>query len=312
MINYLLEKKILPDWLVRAGIRRLLAQRLKSEESRKSRFENWLAALEASGTAADAGAKRRDLPALFFQLILGRHMSESSGYWFESTQSLADAEEAMLRIIGQRANIASGQRILELGTGWGSFSLWAAENFPKSRIVGLADSRTQKDFIDSQILARGLKNLTILISGLHSFDTTETFDRVVSIGMFERMRNWETLLKKIALWLEPHGYFFMQIVSHREYAYSFEDPGRGGWMAQELFPGGFMPSDRMIYHFQRDLKLVQHWFVPGTHYAQTAEAWLKNLDLHQEEILAIFGQAYGPGRARKWLARWRTFLMSCA
>ncbi len=187
MINYLLEKKILPDWLVRAGIRRLLAQRLKSEESRKSRFENWLAALEASGTAADAGAKRRDLPARFFQLILGRHMSESSGYWFESTQSLADAEEAMLRIIGQRANIASGQRILELGTGWGSFSLWAAENFPKSRIVGLADSRTQKDFIDSQILARGLKNLTILISGLHSFDTTETFDRVVSIGKFERM-----------------------------------------------------------------------------------------------------------------------------
>lgn len=313
------EKRWFPDFLIRIGIRKLLAKRLRDESATRKieSISNFVAELKTLPIAIEtdkANEQHYELPSAYFHKVLGPRLKYSSTYWPDGVTELAESEESMLNLTARRAGIVNGDRILELGCGWGSFSLWAAEKFPDSAVVGVSNSRTQREWILQQAEQRGLKNLQIRTADMNSFETGETFDRVVSIEMFEHMKNYEVLLRRIASWLRPGGSLFVHIFTHRLYPYHFDDEGSDDdWMARYFFTGGIMPSDHLLLYFQDDLRIDSHWRLNGTHYSRTLEAWLRRQDDCEKELLPIFKECYGSdSEAKKWLQRWRIFYMACS
>ncbi len=315
MIDFLLEQNLLPDWLVRRGIRRLLARRLREERSRYQPAA-YAADLERRPVAEEtraANEQHYEVPTAFYQCCLGRRLKYSGCLYPTGAESLGQAEEAMLALYVERAQLADGQEILELGCGWGSLSLYLAERFPAARITGVSNSRTQKEFIDAEAARRGLGNLRIVTCDMNAFAAEPgRFDRVVSVEMFEHMKNYRTLLGRIAGWLKPGGLLFVHIFTHRNLSSHFVARDASDWMSRYFFTGGQMPAHDLLPRFREDLRLVEDWKVSGTHYQRTAEDWLRNLDRHRAEVLPLLAQTYGAGQARKWWVYWRVFYLSCA
>ncbi|HET8799306.1 MAG TPA: cyclopropane-fatty-acyl-phospholipid synthase family protein [Thermoanaerobaculia bacterium] len=319
-IDRLLETGAIPDPLLRIGIRRTIAQRLAeedagSETANREKHEAYIAMLRESPLAvhtADANAQHYEVPTDFFRLVLGPRLKYSCAYWPEGVTDLGAAEEAMLALTGERAQLADGQTILELGCGWGSLTLWMAERFPRAEIVAVSNSVTQKQWIDAQCSARGFRNVTVQTCDMREFGTDRRFDRVVSVEMFEHMRNYGELLRRIRGWMKPEARLFVHIFSHARFAYLFEDRGPGDWMARHFFTGGQMPSDDLLLRFDDDLVAEEHWTLGGTHYEKTAEAWLARMDARESAVRAIFARTYGPRDAERFFNYWRIFFMSCA
>jgi cyclopropane-fatty-acyl-phospholipid synthase len=322
----LLERDLVPDFLIRRRIRALLAQRLRDEDAgdpdrQRRRLHDFIARLAASPIAIETGAANEqhyEVPTEFYTRVLGKHLKYSSGFFAhpnaQPAGNLDAAEARMLALTCSRARLADGERILELGCGWGSLSLWMAANYPKARITAVSNSRTQKEHIDSQARARGLGNLQVITCDVNELEFPEgtVYDRVVSVEMFEHMRNYDTLLARIAAWMAPQATLFVHIFTHVKYAYPFEVRDDSDWMARYFFTGGIMPSDDLLLHFQRDVRILEHWRVPGWHYQLTSEAWLANMDQHREQIMPILERTYGAPQALRWWVYWRVFFMSCA
>jgi cyclopropane-fatty-acyl-phospholipid synthase len=314
MIDALLEKNLLPDALVRFGIRRLLAQRLREEASYdRARYIADLRTRPIAEETRAANEQHYEVPTRFYQYCLGKRLKYSGCLYPTGRETLDDAEELMLALYVERARIADGQEILELGCGWGSLSLYLAEKFPGARITGVSNSATQREHIEAEARRRGLSNLRILTRDMNSLELEPArFDRVVSVEMFEHMKNYQRLLANIARWLKPGGLLFVHIFTHARLSYHFVARGPSDWMSRYFFTGGQMPAHDLLMGFQDDLKLEQDWKVDGTHYQRTAEHWLRNMDAHRAEIMPILAATYGADQALKWWSYWRVFYLACA
>lgn len=316
----LAERGLLPDALVRLGIRRLCAQRLRQErrggpQVQGERFAHFLAQLRDSPIAIHperANAQHYELPAQFFQCCLGPRLKYSACYFARGDETLAEAEAAMLALYGERAELADGQDILELGCGWGSLTLWMAEQYPRSRITAVSNSSSQRRYIEAQCRQRGLANVRVLTCDVnHLVLEARRFDRCVSIEMFEHVRNYPLLMSRIAQWLRPRGKLFVHIFAHRTFMYPFDTAGAGNWMGRHFFTGGQMPAADTLLHFSAGLDIRRRWLIDGRHYQRTANHWLRQQDRHRAQVLAVLQETYGPA-AELWLNRWRMFWMACA
>ena len=314
------ESGIAPDRLIRAGIRGLLRQRLRDErresiEALRAHQRAFVASLRQSPMAVEtraANEQHYEVPAQFFALALGPHRKYSSAWWPQGTTRLADAESTALTATCERAELSDGQVILELGCGWGSLTLWMAGHYPGSRITAVSNSHSQRAWILGEAERRGLPNVEVITADMNRFAVEKRFDRVVSVEMFEHMRNWRSLFARVHDWLNPDGRFFMHVFCHRSTPYAFVDTGPSDWMSRHFFSGGMMPSDELALRFQEKLRFLKRWRWDGRHYEKTANAWLANLDARRAEALPVLAATYGEANAAQWLQRWRIFFMACA
>ncbi len=315
----LAEKGLLPDSLIRLGIKRLCSQRLLqatsfSDADMEKEHAAWIDVLKKSPIALvpeKANEQHYEVPPRLFELVLGKNLKYSSGFWPEGVSSLDQSESAMLELTAERAGLFDGQDILELGCGWGSLTLYMAAHFPKSKITAVSNSNDQRQFIEERCRQLKLENISVITSDMNDFNAEGLFDRVVSIEMFEHMRNYEKLLGRVNAWLKKEGKLFVHIFSHQKAAYPFEDKDDADWMAREFFSGGQMPSHRLLMSFPEQMKIEKDWRVSGTHYEKTSLAWLQKMDKNKAEVIELFKKTYGEEGASLWFQRWRIFFMSC-
>ncbi len=316
-----IDRGLVPEFLVRFGIRRLLAGRLKREqlassEAQEARLREHLEAMRHSPIAPvpeKANQQHYEVPPRFFELVLGPHLKYSSGYWPPGVTTLDESEAMMLQLTCERARIQDGQEILELGCGWGALTLWMAERYPNATITAVSNSRDQRKFIEERASERKLTNVTIITADMNDFvpPAGSRFDRIISLEMFEHMRNYEMLLERIAAWAKPEGELFIHIFCHREFLYPFVDEGATDWMARHFFTGGLMPSFSVFASFDQHWAVTHQWRVSGVHYARTFAGWIARMDRHRDDIIALFEDVYGPGAGRRWFHRWRVFFLAC-
>lgn len=321
----------MPDALLRHGMRQLIGARVAAYKSNGVEKQEVLEAAlidELKGKAIaeqtrDANEQHYEVPTEFYQLCLGPRLKYSSGYFVDADSTLAEAEDAMFALYCERADLRDGQLILDLGCGWGSLSLYLAQRFPHARIFALSNSRTQKAHIDAAAAAQGFTNVTVFTGDINVFDLRAAsdaagapvplLDRVVSVEMFEHMKNYERLLAKVTAWLKPDsGRLFVHIFTFLYHSYHFEVQGPSDWMTKYFFAGGTMPAAGLLARFQRDAVLLKHWRVNGTHYSRTLEAWLKLMDANEARVRALFAATYGAAEVERWVARWRMFFMACS
>jgi cyclopropane-fatty-acyl-phospholipid synthase len=310
----LAERRVAPDSLVRIGMRRVLGQRLRSQRRDGASAEEFARAMRSEPIAVatdDANRQHYELPPDFFATVLGPYLKYSSCLWDDDVHTLAEAEERMLALTCERSGIRDGMEVLDLGCGWGSLSLWIARHYPGCRVLAVSNSRLQAEFIRRRCAEEGIDRVDVVTSDMNDFHTERRFHRVVSVEMFEHMRNWGKLFQRVAGWLRPDGAFLQHVFCHREHAYLYLDRGASDWMARHFFTGGIMPSEDLPRQFPEHLEVVDQWRVNGLHYSRTLEAWREAMDANREPLLPVFEATYGTD-ADRWFARWRMFFMACS
>jgi cyclopropane-fatty-acyl-phospholipid synthase len=321
LLQRLVDSGQVPEPALRAGIRAICALRLREQRGsvaeQQARVAALVAELGASDIAIETEAANRqhyEVPAAFYQLVLGAHLKYSSCYWPAAVDTLDAAEAAMLALTAERAELdAPGvRRVLDLGCGWGSFCLWAAARYPGVEFWAVSNSHSQRHFLEETARARALGNLRVITGDVRRLELPQRFDRIVSVEMFEHMRNYRALLAKVASWLTAEGKLLVHVFAHRQHAYPFDSRGASDWMAREFFSGGLMPSTALLHHFQDDMRIEHEWHLDGTHYARTAEAWHDNLQARWAEAVAVFAAHESPRQAERRAQRWRVFFLACA
>ncbi|MGD8288468.1 MAG: cyclopropane-fatty-acyl-phospholipid synthase family protein [Gemmatimonadota bacterium] len=304
----LAERGLVPLGGLRLGVRRLVKQRLR-EAAASSDTDAFVRELERSPVALStdkANEQHYEVPPELFQIMLGPRLKYSGAYWPDGVDALGEAERAMLDLTCERARLEDGQDVLELGCGWGSLTLHMAEAYPNSRITAVSNSAPQRRFIE----ARAPGNVRVVTADMNDLDLSERFDRVVSVEMFEHMRNYRELLRRIRGWTRPDGRLFVHVFCHRVHAYPYETEGADNWMGRYFFTGGIMPSLDLLPRFDDDFRLEERWEIDGTHYGRTARAWRENLEARRDEAMSVLEETYGED-ADRWYQRWRLFFLGC-
>ena len=307
------ERTPLPDSVTRMGVGYLVSRARKTmapgSPHSDAMFATGMSQRAIAENTADANAQHYEVPADFFRRVLGPRLKYSSCFYETDTSTLADAEVAALKQTCDHAELADGQMVLELGCGWGSLSLWMAERYPLSTITSVSNSNSQREFIQTQAKARGLTNLRVITRDMNDFTPPRTYDRIVSVEMFEHMANWRALLARLVPSLAPDGRIFLHVFTHRDRAYRFESADPDDFIAHHFFTGGIMPSHGLIRQFPDLVEVEDEWRWSGEHYRRTATDWLANFDRDAAEIGAIFKRVYGAD-ASLWKRRWRLFFLA--
>ena len=307
------ERTVVPDIIIGTGIEMLVRQSRRNlqrqPEGLGAAFAEQMTSFPVAAATADANRQHYEIPAEFFAKILGEHRKYSCCYFENDNVSLSEAEDHALRLTAEYAEIKNGQRILELGCGWGSLSLWLAGRFPESQITAVSNSNSQREFITARAQSRGLSNLHVVTADMNAFEPRESFDRVVSVEMFEHMSNWRALLQRIVGWMEADGRLYLHFFSHHTSPYRFDHMDRSDWIAQHFFTGGIMPSHDLIREFPDLVAVDSQWRWNGTHYRKTAQHWLDNYDRNSAETDVILKSVYG-AEWKIWKRRWRLFFLA--
>ncbi len=311
----LMERGVIPDSMMRRTMRQLCSQRLRSKCDWDFELQKLIVEANRSSIAhvpEIANEQHYEVPATFFETVLGRHRKYSCCYWPDGVDNLNDAEAAALSETCRRAEIEPGMDVLELGCGWGAMTLWIAEHYPGTRVTAISNSHSQREFIEQRAAERGLTDqISVITADINEFDVDTRFDRIVSLEMFEHMRNHQLLMRRISNWLTHDGKLFVHIFCHREQAYLFLDEGPTSWMSRYFFTGGMMPSRDLLLHYSDHLESTAIWDWSGSHYQKTSDAWLKRLDDNREEVMPILRETYGSD-ANRWFHRWRMFFLACS
>jgi len=315
----LLYANIVPDFLLRLVLRQLIRQNINSLESItfqecERQRQELLEKFDRSPIAIQThlpNVQHYEVPPAFFKLVLGSRLKYSCCYWPPKVTTLDEAEEKMLDLTCQRAQLEDGMSVLDLGCGWGSLTLWIAEHYPTCQILAVSKSQDQIEHIETSARDKGYQNVELLVKDVNNLDLERRFDRVLSIEMFEHMKNYRRLLANISQVLNPSGKLFVHIFSHRLFAYEFEADDTTNWMAQTFFTGGTMPSDDLLLHYQDDLYLLDHWRISGLHYVKTLRAWLEKMDRQKSHVQSLLAQIYGPDQVTRWWVNWRLFFLAC-
>jgi cyclopropane-fatty-acyl-phospholipid synthase len=313
------ESGLVPDSVIRSGIRRLLERKI--DEIRSGDYESAKETLNAfvdmqrrspiALVPEAANQQHYEVPAAFFEQVLGSHRKYSCGYWPEGVETLDDSEQASLDVTVGRAAIEDGMTVLDLGCGWGSLSLFIAQRFPNCAVTSVSNSSSQREHIRSRASELGLDNIEVIACDMNEFDIEKRFDRVVSVEMFEHMRNYPELFRRIDGWLQPGGKFFLHIFTHRTTPYEYIDKGPSDWMTRHFFSGGIMPSADLPLRTSGPLQIDRQWAWNGKHYAKTCRAWLQQLDDRKNAVMPILAETYGDEQSGRWFMRWRMFFMAC-
>ncbi|MGI9320818.1 MAG: SAM-dependent methyltransferase [Thiogranum sp.] len=314
------EQGLLPDTVIRHGIKRLLKKRLAELHSRdcevladqKADFIQSMGRSAIAPMSFKANEQHYEVPTEFFLKVLGAQKKYSCCHWSDDSNDLDSAEIEALQMTCEHAGLRDGMQILELGCGWGSLTTWMARHYPNSRITAISNSASQGEHIRQRAQQLGLNNTVVNTCDMNDFVSRDTYDRIVSVEMFEHMRNYQALFGHISNWLKPNGRFFMHIFCHRDTPYAFEEKDETDWMSRHFFSGGMMPSDDLPLHFQHHLTCLRHWRWDGSHYEKTANAWLLNMDQNKPDLWPVLEETYGVASAQQWWMRWRMFFMACA
>lgn len=312
------ERGWVPDSIVRSGIRSLCRQRMREiqipqaqQSQHLDEFVRNMGKAPVAPLVHKANEQHYEVPAAFFQQVLGAQLKYSSAFW-DGVDTLDEAEVQALVLSCEHADLKDGQQVLELGCGWGSLTLWMAKRYPNSSITAVSNSHSQRRFIEQRAMEAGLGNVRVITADINHFSIDQGFDRIVSVEMFEHLRNYASIFDRVAGWLKPDGRFFMHIFCHHSTPYLFEVRDDTDWMSRYFFSGGMMPSADLPLKFQDSLCFKNRWDWSGVEYQKTAEAWLDKLDAARDEVFAIFSDTYGPADAKMWINRWRIFFMACA
>jgi cyclopropane-fatty-acyl-phospholipid synthase len=321
----LLEKGLIPEFLLRLIIRLHLEYRLSQQpdtvEEIQKHLNMFIEKMEKNPITIEikkANEQHYEIPTRFFQQILGGRLKYSCGYWDnipsykDLPSNLDKSEEDMLFITCKRAQIEDGQRILELGCGWGSLLFFILENYEVSEYVAITNSKSQKQYIETLAEKRNINNLRVIKSDVSQINTEGEFDRIVSIEMFEHVRNYRKLLAKLSQILKKEGKLFIHIFTDKNYPYFYELDSTSGWMAKYFFRGGIMPSANLLFYFSDNFSVEKVWRVNGLNYKLTLDAWLRKMKNNKKTVFPILEDTYGKKNAKKWWHYWNTFFISCS
>uniref|UniRef100_A0A7S3DNC6 Polyketide synthase methyltransferase domain-containing protein n=1 Tax=Entomoneis paludosa TaxID=265537 RepID=A0A7S3DNC6_9STRA len=315
---------LVPDFLIRFGIRVqlynhlnvLAADNVETELKNKTEIVHKLKTMPIAIATDEANEQHYEVPAKFYDLCLGPRKKYSSGLWPNKDTTFEESEVAMLEHYCQLAGVEDGMSIVDLGCGWGSLTLHLAERYPNAKITGISNSHSQREYILNTAKERGYNvgNITIVTCNVSddkgALDVVKGNDRVMTVEMFEHMKNYDHLMEKVNGFLKPGGKLFVHIFTHKDYTYHFDK----GWMSDNFFTGGTMPSDDLLLYFANHFKIENHWRVNGTNYEKTSNGWLDYLDKSWKsgELKPVLAQAYGEGNEREWYVNWRLFFLACA
>lgn len=290
-----------------AWIRRMIRDRLGARLARARRRGEF-------GPAAHAAhaARHSDLPARFYAPWLGRHMKYSAALWPEGVADLDAAEEAMLELTCRRAGVEDGMDILDLSSGWGPLTLWIAERFPRTRVLAVTNSASQAAYVRDRVVARALSGVEVVQANVEGFVTGRRFDRVLSVELFEHLRNHEEMLRRIAGWLAPGGRLFVHLFAHREIPLVFDGTDKESMIERACFAGAMIPAEGLLPGCDRDLVVTERWSVGGLEYAKTLDAWLARFTAARREVEEVLANRFDPHAAARQWRRWRIFLMACS
>ena len=306
----LAESGFIPDVLIKIAARYISNRRLneQSDDDNKDKIISVLSRGAVAEKTYDANEQHYEVPPEFFNYVLGTNLKYSCSL-FDEVDSLDDAEESMLKLYIDRADIKDGHEVLDLGCGWGSFSLYVAERYPDINITSVSNSSDQIAYIKNEAHKKGLLNIKAFKMDVNNLKLNKQFDRIVSIEMFEHLRNYKLILNSLHHALKLDGKLFIHIFCHKKLTYLYEMKNNLDWMTKYFFQGGIMPSKDIFQYFEGELEIINQWDINGNHYSKTCKAWLNNHYKNKKKILDVFKIHYDYPKI--WFNRWRIFFLTC-